>query len=115
LVVESRHADFMSGDRVQGEFGWREHAVLDGQGLRKLPQDLRPLSLSLGVVGIAGGPAKCQHVVAELGFDDCIDYKRARSDRRLPRRHRRVSISISTTSAAISWTPFYPASILMHA
>jgi NADPH-dependent curcumin reductase len=123
LVVESCHPDFRFGDRVQGEFGWREHAVLDGRSLRKLPKDLRPLSLSLGIVGqsgatayvglvdiadikagetvvvsaaagavgsavgqiaringcrvigIAGGPAKCQHVVADLRFDDCIDYK----------------------------------------
>jgi NADPH-dependent curcumin reductase CurA len=27
------------------------------------------------VVGIAGGPAKCDYVVRELGFDACIDYK----------------------------------------
>ncbi|HJV94828.1 MAG TPA: NADP-dependent oxidoreductase [Albitalea sp.] len=27
-------------------------------------------------VGIAGGPDKCRHVVDELGFDACIDYKR---------------------------------------
>jgi NADPH-dependent curcumin reductase CurA len=27
------------------------------------------------VVGIAGGPAKCDYVVKELGFDACIDYK----------------------------------------
>jgi len=27
------------------------------------------------VVGIAGGPEKCKHVVEELGFDGCIDYK----------------------------------------
>ena len=26
-------------------------------------------------VGIAGGPDKCKHVVDELGFDACIDYK----------------------------------------
>ena len=26
-------------------------------------------------VGIAGGPAKCAHVVNDLGFDACIDYK----------------------------------------
>jgi NADPH-dependent curcumin reductase CurA len=28
------------------------------------------------VVGIAGGPSKCGYVVEELGFDDCIDYRR---------------------------------------
>ena len=27
------------------------------------------------VVGIAGGPDKCRHVVENLGFDACIDYK----------------------------------------
>ncbi len=27
------------------------------------------------VVGMAGGPAKCDYVVRELGFDACIDYK----------------------------------------
>ena len=26
-------------------------------------------------VGLAGGPAKCDYVVSELGFDACIDYK----------------------------------------
>ena len=26
-------------------------------------------------VGIAGGPAKCDYVVRELGFDACVDYK----------------------------------------
>jgi NADPH-dependent curcumin reductase CurA len=123
IVIESRHADFKVGDAVQGEFGWREHVTLDGRGLRKLAPDLKPLSLSLGLVGqsgatavvglvdiariaagetvvvsaaagavgsavgqiarikgcraigIAGGPEKCRHVVDDLGFDDCIDYK----------------------------------------
>lgn len=27
------------------------------------------------VVGVAGGPQKCRHVVDELGFDACLDYK----------------------------------------
>ncbi len=27
------------------------------------------------VVGIAGGPAKCEYVTREIGFDACIDYK----------------------------------------
>ena len=29
------------------------------------------------MVGIAGGPAKCEWVVKQLGFDACIDYKMA--------------------------------------
>jgi NADPH-dependent curcumin reductase CurA len=28
------------------------------------------------VVGIAGGPEKCEYVTRELGFDDCVDHKR---------------------------------------
>jgi NADPH-dependent curcumin reductase len=123
VVIESRHPDFRNGDPVQSEFGWREHVVLDGHGLRKLPVDLKPLSLGVGVVGqsgatavvglvdigrvkagetvvvsaaagavgsvvgqiarikgcravgIAGGAAKCRHVVEDLGFDACVDYK----------------------------------------
>lgn len=31
--------------------------------------------LGLHVVGIAGGPQKCAHVVGTLGFDACIDHK----------------------------------------
>lgn len=31
--------------------------------------------LGLHVVGIAGGSAKCAHVVETLGFDACVDYK----------------------------------------
>ena len=57
VVIESRHPDFRVGDPVQSEFGWREHAVLSGQGLRKLPADLQPLSLGLGIVGQSGATA----------------------------------------------------------
>ena len=57
VVIESRHPDFRAGDAVQSEFGWREHVVLEGRGLRKLPTDLRPLSLGLGLVGQSGATA----------------------------------------------------------
>ena len=36
----------------------------------------------LRAVGIAGGPAKCEWVVKELGFDACIDYKADRKSTR---------------------------------
>lgn len=131
VVIESRHPDFKPGDAVQSEFGWREHVALKGDGLRKLPADLAPLSLSLGMIGqsgatalvgltdiagiqagetvvvsaaagavgsavgqiarlmgcraigIAGGPAKCRHVVEDLGFDGAIDYKAGPVDAQL--------------------------------
>src|SRR4030095_16343194 len=28
-----------------------------------------------GGIGVAGGRPKCVHVVKELGFDECVDYK----------------------------------------
>jgi NADPH-dependent curcumin reductase CurA len=34
-------------------------------------------------VGIAGGPAKCDYVAKELGFDGCVDYKAGRLDESL--------------------------------
>lgn len=34
-------------------------------------------------VGIAGGKAKCEYVVGELGFDACVDYKAADFESRL--------------------------------
>ncbi len=39
--------------------------------------------LGLRVVGIAGGPAKCDFVVKELGFDACLDYKEGNLKERL--------------------------------
>lgn len=35
------------------------------------------------VVGIAGGPEKCAHVVRDLGFDDCVDHRDERMGERL--------------------------------
>ena len=57
IVIESRADGFAVGDAVQSEFGWREHAVLDAKGLRKVAADLEPLSLSLGLVGQSGATA----------------------------------------------------------
>ena len=57
LVVDSRDPDLRSGDRVQAQFGWRAHAMLDGRSLRKLAEDLRRLSLSLSIVGQSGATA----------------------------------------------------------
>jgi NADPH-dependent curcumin reductase len=37
------------------------------------------------VVGIAGGPEKCRHVMQDLGFDACVDYKAAADAKALAR------------------------------
>jgi NADPH:quinone reductase-like Zn-dependent oxidoreductase len=62
------------------------------------------------VVGIAGGAAKCDWVVNELGFDACIDYKAGNVKCRAERALRpRAWTSTLTTWAARSWTTCWPA------
>jgi NADPH-dependent curcumin reductase len=128
LVVASKNAKFVAGDRVSGALGVQEYARFDAGQLAKaalVKIDLRAGTLTqwlnvLGMpgmtayfglldvgqpkagetvvvsgaagavgqtvgqlakikgcraVGIAGGPAKCEWVVKELGFDACVDYK----------------------------------------
>ena len=52
------------------------------------------------VVGIAGGADKCAWAVHELGFDDCIDHRSARSRRSWPPPAPAASTSTTKTSAA---------------
>lgn len=40
-------------------------------------------ALGCTVIGIAGGPAKCDYLVKELGFDHALDYKRGELDTQL--------------------------------
>ena len=57
------------------------------------------------VVGIAGGKAKCDYVVQELGFDACVDYKAGNLLAGLARRNApTASTWTSRTSAARSST-----------
>lgn len=53
-VVESRHPDFSTGDKVAGMFGWSEMGVSDGTMLRKIDNSKIPLSAYLGAVGMPG-------------------------------------------------------------
>jgi NADPH-dependent curcumin reductase CurA len=54
-VVQSRNADYAEGDLVQNQQGFREYAVSDGRGLRKLtPQPGVPVTAYLSVLGGPG-------------------------------------------------------------
>lgn len=54
-VVESRHGDFVPGERVMGLFGWQDHAAVDASAvLLRIPPTELPLSLYLGVLGLNG-------------------------------------------------------------
>ena len=55
VVVASRHPAYAEGDKVMGMLGWQEYALSDGSTIRrKVVEHDRPLSLSLGVLGING-------------------------------------------------------------
>jgi len=53
-VVESKHPDYRKGDIVEGMLGWREYALSDGTGLRRVDPNVAPVSTALGVLGMPG-------------------------------------------------------------
>ena len=54
-VIESRHSNYLPGDRVCGTFGWQHYAVSDGGNvMRKLGADETSTSLALGALGLNG-------------------------------------------------------------
>jgi NADPH:quinone reductase len=53
-VVESHDQRFEPGELVVGQLGWQEFAVARGGALRRVPAELEPPSLALGVVGTTG-------------------------------------------------------------
>jgi NADPH-dependent curcumin reductase CurA len=53
-VLESRHADYRSGDTVVGYWGWQEYAVVGGQEVERFDTTLGPRSTALGVLGMPG-------------------------------------------------------------
>jgi NADPH-dependent curcumin reductase CurA len=53
-IVASRHPDFAEGDWVAGLLGWREAALSDGRGLRRIPGGPIPPSAHIGVLGVPG-------------------------------------------------------------
>lgn len=58
-VLESKHADFKSGDVVLGNLAWAEQQVVNGSTVTKLQQGLAPLSYYLGILGMPGLTAYC--------------------------------------------------------
>src|ERR1700745_4059267 len=53
-VVCSRHPSFCRGELVQGWIGWRTHAAVAPQDLRRGATGLKPPETSLGVPGMPG-------------------------------------------------------------
>jgi NADPH-dependent curcumin reductase CurA len=54
-IVQSKNRDFAEGDMVQNGIGFREYAVSDGRGLRKItPEAGIPLTAYMSVLGNPG-------------------------------------------------------------
>lgn len=53
-VVESRHPDYRPGELVQARSGWRTHAAISVEGLRRVDPALAPVTTALGVLGMPG-------------------------------------------------------------
>jgi NADPH-dependent curcumin reductase CurA len=53
-VVESRHPDYRPGDLVQARSGWRTHAAIGVEGLRRIDPAFAPITTALGVLGMPG-------------------------------------------------------------
>ncbi|MET8834628.1 NADP-dependent oxidoreductase [Micromonospora sp. NPDC004540] len=53
-VVASEAEGFAPGDVVLHGLGWREYALVDAKGARKVDPDLAPVSTYLGVLGMTG-------------------------------------------------------------
>jgi NADPH-dependent curcumin reductase CurA len=53
-VAASRNPSFQDGDWVLHGLGWREWALSDGHGVRKIDTGDEPISTSLGVLGMPG-------------------------------------------------------------
>jgi NADPH-dependent curcumin reductase CurA len=64
-VSSSRNDAFAEGDWVLHALGWREWALSDGSGVRKLDPSVAPVSTALGVLGMPGLTA--YHGLFEIG------------------------------------------------
>jgi NADPH-dependent curcumin reductase len=53
-IVESRHPDYRPGELVQARGGWRTHAAIRVDGLRRVDPALGPVTTALGVLGMPG-------------------------------------------------------------
>ncbi len=53
-VLESSHPDFAPGDLVAAHSGWQAMSIVNGNEARKIPSDVKPASLFLGILGMPG-------------------------------------------------------------
>jgi hypothetical protein len=53
-IVQSRHPAYRAGEMVQGRIGWRTHAVVGPEEVRRVETGDNPPTTALGVLGMPG-------------------------------------------------------------
>ena len=53
-VVKSKNPSFKKGEIVQGNLGWQEYGISNGEELVKVNPDIAPISTALGILGMPG-------------------------------------------------------------
>lgn len=71
-VIESRAADFKSGNVVTSAFGWREYFIASPKDLHAVNRDIQPLSVYLGALGMTGMTAWVGLNLVEVKAGDVI-------------------------------------------
>lgn len=71
-VIESKAEDLATGDIVVSSFGWREYFNGPASQLRKVRNDIQPLSVYLGILGMTGMTAWVGLQIGELKAGETI-------------------------------------------
>lgn len=71
-VIESRAKEYKVGDAVTSNFGWREYFIASPNDLHLVSQDIQPLSVYLGTVGMTGMTAWVGLNLVEVKAGDVI-------------------------------------------
>ncbi|MBM7646054.1 NADPH-dependent curcumin reductase CurA [Scopulibacillus daqui] len=53
-VIESKSPDFNKGDFVVGQLGWQTYQLVQSEEIRKIDENLAPITAHLGVLGMPG-------------------------------------------------------------
>lgn len=53
-IIESKNNEFIVGEYVLGNFGWREYWLSDGKDILKINSKIAPIQSYLGVLGMTG-------------------------------------------------------------
>jgi len=71
-VIESRAKEFKPGDVVTSNFGWREYFMTPAKELHPVNQEVQPLSVYLGTLGMTGMTAWAGLQVGEVKAGDVV-------------------------------------------